>query len=265
MNNKSIPQLPPAIVDRLLDNINPHRSAYDVQLRHAQRLAGRWLALRRLERKLVLPKLAAQLGVSVMALECLEAGIAEPGQLSAYSQTRLCNALAQSRTQIDWLAQVIALALGDAAMLNSSVTERIVRDLERADPARSSDVLLVLEITLPSAEGLATNQPHELLAREPLAVLLLQALAVTTDHSLEQLWQQIDRAKKRFDLATQLGGLLQVMCDTGLVRMAREEATADVDDEPIVYYGITVLGRQVLQQHLRTGAIGGTQLPRPTS
>lgn len=248
MNKQPFPGVPAAFFDRLLENVDPHRPARSPQLLAAQRLAGRWLALRRMQRKITLAQLAAQVGVPATLLQCLEAGVATAAELPLQAQMGLCNALASSRGQIASLTPVVALALGDVSVLESQVIERVLAELERADPARPAEALLVLEITLPYKEVPATGGAVALLYREPLASQILQALQAAPEHTLDSLWQQIDPAQSRFAVAARIGVLLQTLHDKGLVSEARQAIDPQFDHEPVYYYCITPAGRHALRQ-----------------
>lgn len=251
MNKQSSPGIPASFLDRLIENVDPHRISPSPQLLQAQRLAGRWLALRRMQQKLTPAQIAMRANISVDVVQCLEAGIATPGQLSFPAQMRVCHALApraSSASQREWLAQVVALALGDASFMEGPTIDKILTDLERAEPARPADALLVLEITLPYKTPHPAVGAVGLLYTEPVAHQILQALAVSPEHTLDSLWQQLDPKQERFTLATRIGIVLQTLSDKGLVREARQAPDPALDNDIVHFYCITPEGRQALQQ-----------------
>src|SRR5262245_39898369 len=129
MTNFSTKKLPEAFLNSLLDYVDPHQPPRDEQLLTAQRLCGRWLALRRLRIGLASEQLARIGNVPVETIQILEAGIATPDHVSSVARQHLSRVLAPSRADFTFMEEVICLALGSADSWSPSVMDQVIEDL----------------------------------------------------------------------------------------------------------------------------------------
>ncbi|HEX5690024.1 MAG TPA: hypothetical protein VFX76_08475, partial [Roseiflexaceae bacterium] len=157
MGSQSRRALPAAFLDRLIDQVDPHQS--DTSSSHAaQSACGRWLALRRLQLGLAGEQVAQSLGLSVDALQLLEAGVADPQLVPAAARRRLAETLA--RPDVPWLVEAIDVACGAVAP-RAELLDRVIAELDVIDavPAASQQALL---------DELLVSERDTLLADDPV-------------------------------------------------------------------------------------------------
>jgi hypothetical protein len=118
-----------SIFHKLLDQVDPHRQSTTITTRRARRLCGRWLALHRLHLGLTNAMIAECTGVDAQTLLLLESGLADKTYISDEAWNRLCLARAGKQHNVDWVTQVVSIALGRSSVNTERILERVAADL----------------------------------------------------------------------------------------------------------------------------------------
>jgi transcriptional regulator with XRE-family HTH domain len=120
------PHLPSAFLDRLIAHTDPRAPTGDPPA--CQALAGRWLALRRLQSGLAREQIGERTGISATALLLLESGLADPSIVSVDQATALARSLyaGSANQQVD---RALAIALGQLDPANAEALAEIEDDL----------------------------------------------------------------------------------------------------------------------------------------
>jgi transcriptional regulator with XRE-family HTH domain len=237
--------LPASFLDRLVAQVDPHRSAA-LQGRDARRACGRWLALRRLELGFSGEEVARSAGLTAEALLLLEAGMGEPSLVPSAARTRLAEALVRPDTP--WLAEVVDVASG-AAAARDEVVEQLIAELDLVDslPAASRQALLdELLIASPTAaaQGEHAAQPTD----DPVVFEILTVLAEADRHTYA-IWEAVSQRYGRIGVAN-IGGLVVRLLERQWIAEAAKRIEPELDSEPLQYYRLTTTGRGVLEAEL---------------
>ncbi|HEX5688460.1 MAG TPA: hypothetical protein VFX76_00560 [Roseiflexaceae bacterium] len=119
--------------DRLLDQVDPQRPAYETSIAQARIYAGRWLALRRIRHGLSDNQIENRTGIVSPTLLLLEAGLADETLAPAAAWEKLGAALAGRRRAAPNVAAVVDVALGRANTMRSLTMAQVGNDLRHLD------------------------------------------------------------------------------------------------------------------------------------
>ena len=248
--------LPAAFMARLLEHINPHRPPPEPALLDAQRACGRWCALRRLRTRVNSEQFAGMVGIPVEQLAWLEAGLAKADDIPGEARQRLTQFL---RAQDDsaWVAQVIALACGQTEALNATVMDRVFAELIALDSPTNLDRELAFQLVDPSS----LEQPEEMLVlvdlsdTEHASVIFAVLRSLFEGESyLYAIWEQVHQQLRSIGIA-ELGELLDEMCASDLIEHTETRLEPSLDEEPLPFYKISAVGRQVFNAERTRRAI----------
>jgi DNA-binding PadR family transcriptional regulator len=240
--------LPASFLDKLIDEVDPHRPPPD-GTRDTQRACGRWLALRRLALDLTTEQVAALAGLLPNTVQLLEAGLADPALASGIDRRRLGDVLARPDTP--WLADVIDMAFGHPAGQHAEALGQVIAELDLADSVPPAAQLALLDELRASEQEAAVAPAGPTAApplEEPLMFEILSALADADSHTYA-IWEKISWQFARVGVAN-VGVLLMLMLERGWIAEAAVRLEPEVDSEPLQYYRLTVSGRQVLDAEL---------------
>ena len=244
MGSQSRRALPAAFLDRLIDQANPHRPTPPGV--HAARSAcGRWLALRRLRLDRTCDQIAQQSGLTVDALQLLEAGVADPQLVPPGARQRLAEVLA--RPDAPWLAEVVDVACGATAP-PADLLGRVIDELDLVDAVPAASQQALLDELLADPIAIAAPEHEALLFADPVLFDVLGVLAKADRHTYA-IWEAIGQQGGRVEL-TNVGVMLMQMRDHGWVAEAGQRLEPELDDEPLPYYMLTAAGRRVLEAEL---------------
>jgi DNA-binding PadR family transcriptional regulator len=233
-------ELPASFLDKLLEEVDPHRPPVD-EAGDAQRACGRWLALRRLDLDLTTEQVAALAGLMPNTLQLLEAGLAGPALASDVERRGLGDVLA--RPDAPWLSDVIDMAFGHAAGQHAEALGQVIAELDLADSMPPAAQLALID-ELRASDSEAAVAPAALSLEEPLMFDILSLLAAADSHTYA-IWEQISRQYARVGVAN-VGVILMLMLEREWIAEAAVRLDPELDSEPLQYYRITVSGRKVL-------------------
>jgi DNA-binding PadR family transcriptional regulator len=262
MGPQSRRALPASFFDRLVDRVDPHQLSTDRSL-DAQSACGRWLALRRLELELPGEQAAQLAGLSLDALQLLEAGLADATLVPAPRRRRLAELLA--RPDAPWLAEVVDIAIGAAAP-RDELLDQVIAELDLVDslPAASRQALFD---ELLAAPGLAMQPEQAAQPTDDPALFEMMSLLAEANRHTYAIWEVLNQRYGRVGLAN-VGVLVMQMLERQWIAEAEQRLEPELDDEPLQYYRLTAAGRRVLETELerRTNPSGQPeQSARPTS
>lgn len=236
---------PAAFMKQLMALVDPHQATPNEALRRAQCACGRWIGLRRLHLDLSSDILARMAGITPDDILLIESGLAAPQLIPAVARQHLSVRLAPSRADMAWVADVIAIALGQVEALNEPTLDRVFDDLEAADmSAEDRDRMLATDLAeqpAPNPEAAAEPIDRELLSRERGMFEVLRALVNGASH-IPAVLARLQQDSVPTGLA-QIGVLINRMQRSGILIAAGELRDPAYPDEAIPIYRVTSKGR----------------------
>lgn len=247
--------LPPAFLNRLVEQINPHMQPSPNQtLRKAQIMCGRWLTLRRVRVGVSLQQLASMVQVPAETLQLLETGSADESMISPEACQNLVMKLAPKREEQHLTAEVIALALSKPEALSVEIVGQVLDDLRVADGEQERKKVLVAAVkTRPDpapAKVRAIRDYVQILTDEPAMFDALRVLGQDVNHAagiMSAIQQLPDRSgDTQTKHVTYFADLLNRMITEGLLVKAEQKAIG-MYGRKAQHYQISSEGRYALQ------------------
>jgi hypothetical protein len=236
---------PAAFMTQLMALVDPHQTTPNEALRRAQGACGRWIGLRRLHLDLSSSTLAGMANITRDDILLIESGLAAPQIISAAARQQLSVLLAPNRTEKAWVADVIAIALGQVEALNELTLNRVFDELEEANmSAEERDRMLATDLAeqpAPNPEAAAEPIDREVFSRERGMFEVLRALVNGASH-IPALLARLQQDSPSIGLA-QIGVLINRMQRNGIVSAAGELRDPAYPDEAIPIYRVTSKGR----------------------
>lgn len=248
--------LPPAFLNRLVEQINPHTrpQSQNQTLSKAQIMCGRWLTLRRVRVGLSLQQLASMVQVPAESLQLLETGSADDTMISSEVSQNLVMKLAPNREDQHLAAEVVALALGKPDALSVEIIGQVLDDLRAADGEQERKKVLVAAVkTRPDpvpARVRGIRDYVRILTDEPAMFDALRVLGQGVNHAagiMSAIQHLPDRSKDpQTKHVTYFADLLNRMITEGLLVKA-EQKVAGAYGRKVQHYQISSEGRHALQ------------------
>lgn len=247
--------LPPAFLNRLVEQVNPHAHPLpNWTLHEAQIMCGRWLTLRRVRVGLSLQLLASMVQVPAESLQLLETGAANESMISAEVSQNLMMRLAPKREDQYLVAEAIALALGKPEALSVEIIGQVLDDLRVADGEQERQRVLVAAVKnrpdpVP-ARARRIGDYVKILSNEPAMFDVLRVFGRGVNHaagSMEAIQQLPDQSRDpQTQHVTYFADLLNRMITEGLLIKAVQK-TIGTYGRKVQYYQISSEGRHALQ------------------
>lgn len=121
----------PFFFKRLVEQMNPHQERTSHVPLEIRLLCGRWIALHRLRLNRTLDVIVKWVDISRELMLQIETGLADRHSISAVTRDSLQLALISEHCEPAWVANVIALALGDGELPSAQMVSEIQRDLDQ--------------------------------------------------------------------------------------------------------------------------------------
>ena len=119
-----------SVWERLLNQADPQDQPLNLALRQGRRLCGRWLALRQHSLRLTNAQVIKQTEVDAQTLLWLKLGLADEALAQQETWTQVALLLAADYADADWVADVMAVALGQRDACAERVIERVCDELQ---------------------------------------------------------------------------------------------------------------------------------------
>lgn len=243
--------IPANFWERLLDRIDPHAPPSSEAELTGSVLAGRWLALRRLQLGLPIVAVASRLGVDSDVVTLIEVGLGTPDLLREPVLARLARILSEKEPrETAHVTQIVRLALGQQVAGFAALLEEVQASvLAQTGPFPTELETKPAPVAAIRAEPATKPAPRDAVPRHRDPKIFVLALLDRGVTELFDIWQECKREYGMDEL--KVAALINALLDVHAIKRTPDSYAAHA----VQRYALTEYGRTRLREEGGNGPV----------